>query len=294
MAITTASDNKKGGTGKTTTAFNLGTLLAGLLGQRVLLIDLDSDRCLTDAIGGGSFEARQIGKRTILDCLVNPTHLFEGATFSFDLSPFSSSIQHIGYNHNIKPVSGGIVHIIAGSEDLAEAPNLFATVADQPVGTFDQALRWIINQPSVANSYDHIILDIGTGWDLVTKSALFAADQAIIPVEPASLSIEAFKRHNLRIARGNRERAQAGLKGQTKIAGVLISRVNEASPLQVQFAQATRNMLVNGKIPCYTAHIPTSDAILLAMKDHVPAWGIAPSDKGTEAFISVAKEFIAA
>ena len=45
-----AGVNKKGGVGKTTTAFNVAEYL-GLLGYRVLAVDLDSSASLTEATG---------------------------------------------------------------------------------------------------------------------------------------------------------------------------------------------------------------------------------------------------
>lgn len=290
MTTVTASDNKKGGTGKTTTAFNYGTLLAAQ-GHRVMIVDLDSDRCLTDGIGGGTFDAHRAGKLSILDCLANPADGFTGAAIPYDIAPFMNAAQRVLALVGMSPKAGGKLDLIAGSEDLSEAPRLFTDARmRQPVATFEQSLHWMVRQPSVTSQYDDVILDIGTGWDIVTKSGLFAADRAIIPVEPASLSIEAFKRHNIRIIRGNSERTKAGLPGQTQIAGVLISRVSMHSQVQLDFANGMRQMLAGGSIPCFKTMIPASDAILIAMKDHVPAWGAYPDDPGAQAFAHLVSE----
>ena len=50
MARVIAVANQKGGVGKTTTVHTLGTALAEA-GQRVLLVDLDPQACLTYSVG---------------------------------------------------------------------------------------------------------------------------------------------------------------------------------------------------------------------------------------------------
>jgi chromosome partitioning protein len=290
-----AIDNKKGGVGKTTSAFNLGTLLAAYFGERVLLIDLDSDRCLTDAIGGGSFDAHNAGKLTILDTLAKPANGFGGAIIPYDLARFGAAVNRIASTvlSQCAPRTGGCVDLVAGSEDLADAPALFARESGQPVGNFDHVLSWLVRQPAVTGKYSRIIFDIGPGWDTVTRSGLFAAGKAIIPVEPASLSIEAFKRHQARITRANSERARAGIAGQTAIAGVLVSRVNTQSPVQAQFITGLRQALEKGGISCFKTEIPASDAVLMAMKDHVPAWAAYPDDLASQAFMRLTAEIVA-
>ena len=289
MTIITAMDNKKGGTGKTTTAINLGTYLAAACGNRVLIIDLDSDRCITDGMAGGAFDAHTSNKLNILDCLADIKHGFGSAIIRYDITPYAAAASQLAALVHMPYVTGGSVDLITGSEDLAEAPVYF-NQQRQPVGTFDQSLHWMLRQPDVTERWDQVILDIGTGWDLVTKTAIFAADEAIIPVEPASLSIEAFKRHNSRIDKGNTERRRAGISGQTIIRGVLISRYNPDSKVHQQFVEGMRNMLRGGNIPCFVTAIPTSEAILVSMNDHKPAWGQFPDDSGAQAFVRLVKE----
>ena len=289
MTIITAMDNKKGGTGKTTTAINLGTYLAAACGNRVLIIDLDSDRCITDGMAGGAFDAHTSNKLNILDCLADIKHGFGSAIIRYDITPYAAAASQLAALVHMPYVTGGSVDLITGSEDLAEAPVYF-NQQRQPVGTFDQSLHWMLRQPDVTDRWDRVILDIGPGWDITAKTALFAADEAIIPVEPASLSIEAFKRHNLRISRGNTERKRAGLPGQTVIKGVFVSRISLASPVHQHFAAGIRQMLASGNIRCFDTMIPNSDAILAAMSNHTPAWGQYPDDEGAQAYAYLAKE----
>ena len=289
MTIITASENKKGGVGRTTTAINLGTILASVYGERVLLIDWDADRCLTDGLAGGAFDAHAANRLNILDCMADSKNGFDSAVVPFPIARYTEAAHHMATLIDVPWQSGGSVDIITGSEDLSEAPERFTTIR-QPVATFEQSLHWMLRQPDVTDRWDRVILDIGPGWDITAKTALFAADEAIIPVEPASLSIEAFKRHNLRISRGNTERKRAGLPGQTVIKGVFVSRISLASPVHQHFAAGIRQMLASGNIRCFDTMIPTSDAILAAMSNHAPAWGQYPDDEGAQAYAHLAKE----
>lgn len=286
-------DNKKGGTGKTTVCFNLATLLALVYGWRILLVDLDTDRCLTDGICGGGFEAKMTGKQSILDVLTNPRDGFRTARIPYDLTPYQAIANRLATQiGGVTPKSGGKIDFVAGSEDLAEAPERFRDFpGEQPVAKFEQALSWVLRQPEIADHYDAVMIDIGPGWDAVTRSGLFAGNYAIVPVKPASLDIEAMKRHQMRITRANQERAKANLNAwQTEIAGVVISQVDQRSSAQQQIATDLRAGLQRGHIPCFTSEIAVSDTILLAMKDHQPAWAAYPDDLAAQQFVHLAME----
>ena len=271
-------------------------MLALLFGRRILLIDLDSDRCLTDGVGGGGFDARTVGKQTILDVLTNPKAGFSAARIAIDLARYQSLLPKLAQIAAVTPKAGGSVDLIAGSEDLAEAPDKFRDFpANQPVARFEQVLPWLTRQPEVTAMFDDIYIDIGPGWDAVTRSGLFAGDYAIVPVKPASLDIEALKRHQMRITRANNERAKADLAAwQTKTLGVLISQVDPNSSAQRQIANDLRTGLGKSGIPCFATEIPMSDSILLAMKDHQPAWAVYPDDFGAQQFIRLAVEVMQA
>ena len=62
MGRVLAVANQKGGVAKTTTTHSLGAGLAEL-GERVLLVDLDPQACLTYSLGIDSDDARPVAAR---------------------------------------------------------------------------------------------------------------------------------------------------------------------------------------------------------------------------------------
>ena len=70
MCKVIAIANQKGGVGKTTTTCNLGVGLARI-GNRVLLIDLDSQGSLTSCLGIHEPDELEVSLGSVLESLIN-------------------------------------------------------------------------------------------------------------------------------------------------------------------------------------------------------------------------------
>lgn len=153
MTRTLAVANQKGGVAKTTTVVSLGAALAEL-GQRVLLVDLDPQACLTFSLGidpedlDHSVHQVLIRERSAADVLI---HTDDGV----DLIP--ATIELAG----------------------AEAALLTQTGREHVVR---MALR------DLSPAYDWILLDCPPSLGVLTVGALSAADAVLIPLQCETLS----------------------------------------------------------------------------------------------------------
>ncbi len=146
MTVTVVA-NQKGGVGKTTTAINVGILLARA-SRRVLAVDADPQFALTRQLG---IEARSLG--------VNLVDVLAGRTDARD----------------------AIVADVRGVDVLPGAPQL-AGVEMALVGELGRERFLLGALESVRDSYDAIVIDTPPALGLLTVNALACAEQVLAPV----------------------------------------------------------------------------------------------------------------
>ncbi len=150
MTEITTIMNQKGGTGKTTTAVNLGAALAAL-GRRVMLIDLDPQANLSYSFG-------------INDPAVTIADVLEG---SVRLREALVTVENLW-------VAPATVNLADTEISLIDAPHREAYLRE--------ALQAVVG-------IDHILIDSPPSLSVLTLNALNASDNILIPLQMEVLSL---------------------------------------------------------------------------------------------------------
>jgi chromosome partitioning protein len=144
-----AMANQKGGVAKTTCTHNLGVALANK-GNKVLLIDFDSQASLTISVG------------------LEPLHIEDNIVSILKKNGkyFTECIKELKPN----------LHIVTSIIDLAQLEMEMMTRASREK-ILDRALS------TVKNKFDYILIDCPPQLSILTVNALSSADGVIIPVK---------------------------------------------------------------------------------------------------------------
>ncbi len=168
---TVAFLNQKGGVGKTTSVANVGAGLA-ILGNRVLLVDLDPQGHLTRFLGIERGDVRG----TIYEVLRGNIP----ARDAIITCPLNARL-HIEDRETAMSMS-----LLPASLDFADAEVTFAPTSER-----DYLLRRTI--ATVKHEYDYILLDCSPSLGLISTNALVAANTVFIPVQTEYLALESLE-----------------------------------------------------------------------------------------------------
>ena len=150
--------NQKGGVAKTTSVASIGAALAEL-GQRVLLVDLDPQACLTFSLGIDP-EDLDISVHHVLTKGVDPVEVIIATEEGVDVLPATIELARAEADLLTRT---GREHVIKGAlEQLAE------DLGDE--------------------AYDWVLLDCPPSLGVLTVAALTAADGVLIPLQCETLS----------------------------------------------------------------------------------------------------------
>jgi chromosome partitioning protein len=245
--------NQKGGVGKTTTAINLGTALAAV-GQNTLIIDLDPQGNASTGLG----IYRHDRKLTSYDVLVG-----------------SSSL-----NEAIVPTRIPGLNIVPATVDLSGAE---FELASEPRRNF--RLRDALELFAEADpGFSYVLIDCPPALGLLTVNAMVAAHAAIVPLQCEFFALEGLSQLLKTI-----ERVRLSLNPNLEIQGVILTMFDKRNNLSDQVASDVRAHL-GDKV--YETIIPRNVRISEAPSHGLPALVYDLRCPGSQAYIKLAGELI--
>jgi len=248
--------NQKGGVGKTTTSINLSASL-GMLGKKVLLIDLDPQGNSTTGLG---IEKGDI-KNSIYDLLTGQAELKDVI--------IKSRFRNL--------------YVIPATISLAGADiELMEKSRMDPTFTKNNQLK---SHLSIAeNMFDYILIDCPPSLGVLTTNALTAAHSVIIPVQCEFFALEGIMQllNSIMLA-------QKTLNPTLDIEGVLLTMLDNRTNLGLEVVQDIKSYF---KERVYDTIIPRLVRLSEAPSHGKPIVAYDPKSRGAEAYINLAREVI--
>ncbi|GLI51286.1 MULTISPECIES: AAA family ATPase [Tepidanaerobacter] len=201
MARVIAVANQKGGVGKTTTSINLAACL-GVLGEKVLLIDIDPQGNSTSGVGID----KMMIKKTIYNVLVNE-------------EPIEENIIETEYEN---------LYILPSNIQLAGAE-----VELVPAISREHKLKNAIE--GIRDKYDFIIIDCPPSLGLLTLNALTAADTVLVPIQCEYYALEGLGQLLSTISL-----VQKYLNKSIEVEGVLLTMFDARTNLSMQVVEEVK------------------------------------------------------
>lgn len=253
---TTAVVNQKGGVGKTATTINVGGALAAA-GRRVLLVDLDPQGHLTEALRLQAAE----DPATLAAAMVDGRQDAAGLTVTHSQTEAGGRLDVIPHSLHMFTVGRELDKLMARESKLGRV--LAALAAD----------------------YDHCLIDCPPALDILTDNALAAADGVLIPVQAEDSSLRA-----LRLLLAQIDAVEAELRSAPlALHGLVVSMLDRGAggSARSSLARSVIASLEDLPLPIL-ASVPRGVPVTEAWRHGVPVVEYAPETDHAEAFRTLA------
>ena len=243
--------NQKGCVGKTTSAVNIAASL-GILGKRVLMIDLDPQGNTTSGLGVGKRNLTKTSRELLIGEPSEANDTITKTEFqNLSLIPSNKTLASVEF-------------------DLYEL--------DDPQFRLKEALR------EIRNEYDYIIIDCPPSLGMITVNALAASDGIIIPMQCEFYSLEGLSQLVLTI-----NKIRQTYNKTLNVTGILITMYNGRLVLSNQVMAELKK---HYKDKLFKTPISRGVKLSEAPGFGMPVYYHDKNCKGTAEYMAVAKELL--
>ena len=247
--------NQKGGVGKTTTAINLGTALAAI-GEQVLVIDLDPQGNASTGLGIDR-RARRVSTYEVMA---------GEATLPQAVVP--TAVPRLS-------IAASTMDLLGLELEMAQSPDRAHRLRNVLKGMGDAA---------ETAAFSYVLIDCPPSLNLLTINALVAADAVMVPLQCEFFALEGLSQL-LRTV----EQVRAALNPKLTIQGVVLTMFDPRNNLSNQVVADVRSFM-GEKV--YETMIPRNVRISEAPSHGKPALLYDLKCAGSQAYLRLASEVI--
>ena len=250
--------NQKGGVGKTTTAINLGTALAAI-GEDVLIVDLDPQGNASTGLG----VARKDRRVSTYDVLVG--------TASLDQAILQTDVPRLMVAPSTLDLLGVEMEI---SSEKDRAHRLRRAVL-------------VLHESRIAAGlppYSYILVDCPPSFNLLTINAMVAADAVLVPLQCEFFALEGLSQLLKTV-----EQVRSSLNPRLTIQGIVLTMFDPRNNLSGQVVKDVRDFM-GDKV--YDTVIPRNVRVSEAPSYGKPVLLYDLKCTGSQAYLKLASEVI--
>jgi chromosome partitioning protein len=248
--------NQKGGVGKTTTAINLGTALAAI-GEQVLIVDLDPQGNASTGLGID----RRNRLHSTYDVLTSQATLRDAV--------IATAVPRLSIAPSTLDLSGLELEVSQARDRAFRLRNALAPLRGTP--------------PS-SSAFSYVLIDCPPSLNLLTVNAMAAADAILVP-----LQCEFFALEGLTQLLATVENVRSALNPALVIHGIVLTMHDARNNLSNQVIEDVR---ANSKEKVYDTIIPRNVRVSEAPSYGKPVLVYDLKCVGSEAYLRLATEII--